>query len=442
MSFDPAVPTFWEHAALRKELLRVYEICNGCRRCFNLCPSFDVLFKRIDAEEVDGDVERLSEADHARVVDLCYDCKLCYNHCPYNPPHHYDIDFPRLMVRAKAQSIRQRGLPIRDRLMVHTDLVGRWGSRLAPLVNWANRQPWLRSLLHRTAGIHKEKLLPTFHRETFERWFARRAKTRPAGAGRNGKVAFFATCLVNYHFPEIGRAAVEVLEHNGVEVVVPPQRCCGFPFFDVGLIEKAQRQAAENLAAYRPLVEAGYDLVAPVPTCSLTWKREYELLLSPEQARPVAARTFDLSEYLMRLHAEGKLSTAFTGHGGKIAYQIPCHLRDQNIGYKSRDLMQLVPGNRISLIERCSAHDGIWSMKTDYFDLAMQWGKKLFQAVEQAETETVATDCPLAGRQIVQATGRRPLHPVEVLHRAYGLSLHHPSPPAQGGEDRGEGESL
>src|SRR3989441_8287775 len=210
---------FWDLSKVEGELRRVADICNGCRRCLPLCPSFKVLFDRLDVEAVDGDAEKLPERDLKEVVDLCYQCKLCYNHCPYTPPHRWQIDFPRLMLRARAAEARRRGVRFQDRMLGATELVGRLGSLTAPLSNWANELAVHRAFMEAVAGIHRDRTLPKFHRETFGKWVARRR--RAAGrAGRSpapapARVALFATCTVEYHEPAIGRAAVRVLERNG-----------------------------------------------------------------------------------------------------------------------------------------------------------------------------------------------------------------------------------
>ncbi len=417
MAFDLRSPDFWNREALDRELRRVFDICHGCRRCFNLCPSFNVLFELIDAKG--EDVENLTRADVTRIVDLCYQCKLCFNHCPYTPPHRWDIDFPRLMLRAKAVQARERGIPRSDRILGRTETLGRLGSRWAPLVNLANRLRPFRVLMEKTIGIHRDRRLPEYHRETFLDWF--RASRRAHGLSGNGKVALFYTCYVNVHDPAVGRAAVRVLEHNELEVVVPAQRCCGMPFLDGGDIEAALAHARENVQVLGELVERGYDVVIPGPTCSYMLKHEYPVLLDDERARRLAERSFDLCEYLMKLHGEGRLKTDLKPSAQRIAYQLPCHLRAQNIGYKSRDLMQLIPGTKVHVIERCAGVDGTWGLKREYHALSLKVAEKLFREIEREPFDLVVSDCPLAGLQILQGTEKRPLHPIQVLARAYGL---------------------
>ncbi len=443
-AFDMTRPEFWDSGRVETELRRVYDICNGCRRCLPLCPSFKVMFDRIDVEAVDGDVERLPAADVKEVVDLCYQCKLCYNHCPYTPPHRWAVDFPRLMLRARAAEGRRGGVSLQDRMLGNTALVGRLGSLLAPISNWMNELAVPRAFMQWIVGIHRKRRLPRFHRPTFSAWFrARKAAEvadrasaagvaisgagglRPPGTPGRGpaarKIALFATCTVEYNAPAIGRAAVRVLEHNGVDVTLPAQRCCGMPYLDGGAVEECRALVRDNVRTLAAAVREGREIVAPGPTCSYMLKQEYPWLDGSEDARLVAAHTRDLFEYLARLHADGALDTRFTRPVGAITYHVPCHLRAQNIGTKSADVLRAIPGATVSVVERCSAVDGTWGFKTQYFDLSLKVARPLFDAVRAAGAPTVATDCPLAALQIEQGTGVAPRHPIQVLADAYGL---------------------
>jgi Fe-S oxidoreductase len=414
---NPNSVAYWDESELRREIDRVFDVCSGCRRCFNLCDSFPYLFDRMEA--ADDEAPRLTPAEIERVVSLCFQCKVCgFQKCPYTPPHDYQLDFPKLMLRAKAVRARKDGFSLRDKLLTNIDRVGPVSSAVAPLVNFANRNPVNRWLMHHTVGIHKDKILPAFHSETFAKWFGRNAP--PAPAAPTSRVALFHTCTVNYNAPDIGKAAVAVLSHNGVDVAVPEQRCCGMPFYDVGDIEAAKENARANLASLSKAVAEGRDIVVPMPTCSLMIKHEYPYLLG-EEAKAVADRTYDLCEYLMRLHAAGKLRADFPVNPGTIAYHVPCHLRDQKIGHKSAELMRLIPGATVVPIEWCSGHDGTWSMKTEFFEQSMKVGGKVFAGVEEAKPDVVASDCALAGNQIQQGTGRPVLHPIQIVARAYGL---------------------
>ncbi len=410
---------YWNQAKTEDELRRVFDLCNGCRRCYNLCPSFNDLFERLDSESVDGEADKLESPDLRSVTDFCYQCKLCYNHCPYTPPHRWEIDFPRLMLRSKAGQVKRDGQSFQDAFLGQVDRVGRLGSFFAPIANWALKNPVNRWLMEKLLGLHRKRLLPAYASETFRRWFDRRKVTTGSGDGK--KVALFYTCSVNYNEPETGKACVQVLERNRCQVACPQQQCCGMPFLDGGDVEAAKTSARANVASLHALVREGYDIVVPGPTCSFTIKQEYPLLFPGEESRKVAERTFDVCEYLMSLHGEGKLDTGFTKGMGQLAYQMPCHLRAQNMGYKSRDLMELIPDTQVHLMEKCAAIDGTWGLKQQYFDLSLKVAKSLLDEIQEKRPDLTVSDCPLAGLQIEQGTGRKSLHPVRVLAKAYGL---------------------
>ena len=418
-TLDTKNPEFWELGAVDKELRRVYDICGGCRRCLPLCPSFRVLFDRLDAEPVDGDIDKLPAKDVKEVVDLCYQCKLCFNHCPYTPPHRWEVDFPRLMLRARAAQARQTGVTIQDRMLGNADLVGKLGTLAAPLSNWLSELSVHRAFMQAVAGIHKQRNLPRFARPTFSSWF--KSRRRPSGSAPtpSRKVALFATCSVEYYQTSTGRAAVNVLERNRVDVSLPEQRCCGMPYLDGGAVDQAKALIRDNVASLAAAVREGREIVVPGPTCSYMLKQEYPWLDGSADAKLVAANTRDIFEYLAKLHAAGELDTKFAKPVGAVTYHVPCHLRAQNIGHKSADVLGAIPGTTVDVVEKCSAVDGTWGFKTEYYELSMKLAKPLFDAVTTG-APVAATDCPLAALQIAQGTGRKPKHPVEILAAAYG----------------------
>jgi Fe-S oxidoreductase len=416
---QPHTAEFWDAKALDAETLRVYDICHQCRRCYNLCPSFGDLFQMIDTRGEEGDVSRLTAEDKKKVVDECYECRLCYNHCPYTPPHDWNLDFPLLMLRSKAAAAREGGGRFRDRLLAKTELIGRLGSALAPIFNWANRNRVNRVLMEKTVGIHRDRLLPIYQGETFARWFAGRQPS--AGAGEDGEVTLFPTCSVNYSSTAVGKAAVTVLEHNGIRVHCPEPSCCGMPSLDSGNLEEARQMVQSTKRLLAGAVAAGRPIVVPGPSCSLMMKQEYPRLDPGPESERLARLTLDLCEYLAGMRKEEKLKTDFKNPPGSILYQAPCHLRAQNIGFKSMELLRAIPGAQVTLVERCSAMDGTWGMKKENFELSLQTAEPLFREVRQAKADWIASDCPLSGIQIEQGTGHRVLHPIQILMEAYGL---------------------
>ncbi|MCZ6751114.1 MAG: anaerobic glycerol-3-phosphate dehydrogenase subunit C [Acidobacteria bacterium] len=425
MNFDLQSTEFWDPEATRKELLRVFDVCHGCRVCYTLCPSFVKLFEVTDdAAGIFGNVESLSDKQINDTVDLCYQCKICDPICPYTPPHALDMDVPRTLIRYNLVRKKQEGVTFANRIFGNTDLVGRLSSYAAPIVNWANRNPLLRGVLETYLGVHRDRLLPTFYSETFEKWYRRRSRRAAPGQKKGeDKVVLFYTCTVNYNEPVIGKAAVEVFEKNGVECFVPPQQCCGLPFIDNGMLDQARKKMKSNVAVLSRAVRQGYKIVAPSASCSYMLKHDYPSYVTTEDARLVAENTYDLSEYLVKLHEEGKLNLDFSQKIGKVRYHQPCHLMAQEIGFKAQELMQLIPGTEVDRLQCCSGHDGAWSVKKEYFEESMKVGKPLFNFMKADEEACCVTDCPLSALQIEQGAGKKAIHPIVVLAQAYGLEV-------------------
>ena len=407
---------------LSTELHRIAEICHGCRRCFSLCPSFAVLFTGLDTEEVDGDAEKLPKKVLDDFVDLCYECKICVSpaQCPYVPPHRWMLDIPHVVLESRRFRMQEQGLSMREKMLTKPDLLGKLSRPVAPIANFVNTMPIARWAMEKTLGVHREKALPSFVWENFTRWFAKRGPSKVTNPV--AKVVLFPTCTVEWNRPEIGKAAVQVLEASNVEVAVDYPHCCGMPFFDVGDFDSARKAREGMVAALKGWVEKGYKVVTPGPSCSLMMKKEYPWL-APDDAdtKALAAATRDLCEFLMELKQEGKLNTDFKAAPKSVAYHLPCHLNVQRIRFKASDLLALT-GATVTTVEKCSGHDGTWAMKVEYFEESMKVGRKLFDPLLAANAEVIASDCALASVQITQGTSRPVKHPVEVLRDAYGLA--------------------
>jgi Fe-S oxidoreductase len=312
---------------------------------------------------------------------------------------------------------RRDGTPLARKLTTQTDLIGKIGSAAPALMNFANKNRLSRVMMEKTIGIHRDWVQPTYYRETVERWFRKR---RPTATGANGSAVLFSTCTVNYSDPQVGRAAVEVIERSDVKVELCYERCCGMPYTDTGDLDAARRNAERNVADLLPFIEAGAEVVVPGPSCSLLIKEEYPKLLGTDAARKVAENTRDLMEYLFRLGKAKKLAREFSRPLGKVAYHAPCHLRHQNIGFPTRALLKLA-GAEVELIDACSGVDGTWGMQARFHEESMKVAGKLLRRIEEFAPDHVATDCPLSALRIEQGTGRKAVHPVVLLHRAYGL---------------------
>ena len=422
-------PEFWNEDALYKELERVYDICHGCRRCVSLCHSFPALFDLVDESDT-MEVDGVAKEDYWKVVDHCYLCDLCYmTKCPYVPPHEWNLDFPHLMLRAKAVRYKKQGASARDRMLSSTDMVGNFVGIpvVAQVVNTANRMKPIRKIMQAVTGIHANAILPRFHSRTLRKRMKGHVSDLVADptSQTTGKVALFATCYGNRNAPGIGEDLFKVFEHNGIPVVLADkEQCCGMPKLELGDLDAVAAAKDVNIPALARMVDAGYDLVAPVPSCALMFKQELPLMFpdDPEVAK-VRDAFFDPFEYLMLRHKEGKLKTDFKQPLGKVSWHVPCHQRVQNIGPKTREVLELVPETDIDTIERCSGHDGTYAVKKEFHDISMKICRPVVTRVEKAAPDHYTSDCPMAGEQIENGlkNGKEPEHPLTLLRLAYGL---------------------
>jgi Fe-S oxidoreductase len=306
----------------------------------------------------------------------------------------------------------------------NTNTLGAIGKRIPALMNWANKNPLTRWMMEKTVGIHRNKKLPEYHPQTFVDWYDHREASKPSIRIKDpvGKVALFYTCTVNFNNPDVGKKCIAVLEHNNVEAVVPAQVCCGMPQLGTGNYDATTKAVDTNTEMLKKFVDEGYTIVTPGPSCGYMMRQEYpHLATDAESASTIARNTMDICEYLMSLNDKKKLKTDFTAVPEKVTYHLPCHLRAQNIGFKSRDLMKLIPGVEIEMVQQCSGHDGSWSMKKEYYEISLEVGKKLASRIEREKLATVASDCLLAHLHIDEMTHEQAKHPIEILHAAYGL---------------------
>jgi glycerol-3-phosphate dehydrogenase subunit C len=423
-------PAFYDEKQVFAELERVFDICHGCRRCFSLCHSFPLLFDAVDAT-AEGEVAGVPKPVYWQVVENCYLCDMCFmTKCPYVPPHAWNVDFPHLMLRAKALKAKQGGNTRTDRLLASTEAVGNIAGIpvVAQLVNAVNRTDLGRKLLDKTLGVHPDAPVPEYHSNTARKRLSRRKRPaiQPRATPRTtGRVVLFTTCYANRNEPELATDLCAVFEHNGITVDLAAQeRCCGMPRLELGDLEKVAEYKAINIPELKGLIDQGFDIVAPIPSCVLMFKQELPLMFPDDpDVQAVRKRIFDPFEYLWLRHEAGLLSTQFGAVLGKLSYHVPCHLRVQNMGLKTRDVLRLVPGTTIEVIERCSGHNGTYAVKSRFREAAVKIGRPVVQKVAAANPDHYTSDCPMAGHQI--ETGLEdmgpPEHPLRLLRLAYGI---------------------
>ena len=421
---------FYDESALMTELERVFDICHGCRRCFNLCNSFPTLFDAIDEAE-SMELDTVPKAVYWDVVDHCYLCDMCYmSKCPYVPPHEWNVDFPHLMLRAKALRYKKQGASKRDRILSSTDKVGRLAGIpvVVQVVNAANRSKLGRKALEKTLGVHRDAPLPQYHSKTARKRldvlrFEKGERAEPSGKTK-GKVVLFSTCYGNRNMPALAEDLVAVYEHNNIPVaMVEKEVCCGMPKLELGDLEAVRKAKEINIPDLVYWVDMGWDIVTPIPSCTLMFKQELPLMFPhDEDVIKVRDAMFDPFEYLMLRHKDGKLKTDFQKPLGKMAYQVPCHLRVQNIGLKTRDLLAMVPDTEIETIERCSGHDGTYALKKEFHEVSKKIARPVVSKVNKADVDHFFSDCPMAAEQIAQGLENKDAeHPLGLLRTAYGL---------------------
>jgi glycerol-3-phosphate dehydrogenase subunit C len=422
-------PDFYDEEKLFGELERVFDICHGCRRCVSLCTAFPRLFDLID-EGSTGEVDGVDRSEFRKVVDQCYLCDICYvSKCPYVPPHPWNVDFPHLMLRAKALRFRSGEVRFRDRLLSSTDAIGKLAAIpvVAQTVNAVNRNVVARAVMHKAIAVHKERRLPPYSPVRFRS----SAQASPGHSVKNGertpgKVAIFATCYVNYNEPGIGHDLLKVLDHNEIRyVLTEKEACCGMPKLELGDLDSVARLKDVNVPPLAKLAREGFAILSAVPSCTLMFKQELPLLFPDDnEVQDVAAAMFDPFEYLVLRKKDGLLKTDFRQSLGRVSYHIPCHSRVQKIGQKTRELLEAIPGTTVSTVERCAGHDGTWGVKLEYYANSMKIGGPVFRQMAEAEPDYISSDCPIAGRHIEQGIGTtraKREHPISLLRIAYQI---------------------
>jgi Fe-S oxidoreductase len=429
-------PEFYDEGSAMKEMERVFDICHGCRRCVSLCQSFPTLFDLVDATD-DGEVHGVKQEAYWKVVDQCYLCDLCYmTKCPYTPPHAWNLDFPHLMLRAKAIKHKKGEVSAKEKFLASTDTHGSFAGIpiVVQAVNAINKTKTARKLMDSQLGVHPDAWMPTLAAQRFRWGRAMSNTTFPAVKGQRtpGKVAIFSTCYVNYNEPGIGEDLIKLLDHNEIPyVIVDKESCCGMPKLELGDLDSVAKSKAANIPVLARYAQEGYAIVSAVPSCTLMFKQEIPLMF-PDCADTQAVKKamFDPFEYFIARHKDGLLKTDFKAALGKVSYHIPCHGRVQNIGKKTEEMFKLIGQTvevKLNTVERCSGHAGTYGVKKDYHPVAMKIGKPVFKAMAKDEPDFISSDCALAGHHIAQGmaqagTPAKALqHPLSLVRRAYGL---------------------
>ncbi|MCC6918210.1 MAG: glycerol-3-phosphate dehydrogenase [Alphaproteobacteria bacterium] len=431
-------PNWLDPVQLDAELRRVFDLCHTCRRCFNLCESFPRLFDLID-ESPTGELDEVKSDQFGPVIEACTLCDMCFmTKCPYVPPHEWNIDFPHLMLRARAAEVKKGESNWTARQLAEMDRNGRLAGAVAPLANWGTRRTnkLTRPLLEKTLGIDRDAELPKFAGKTLMKR-ARKQKHAPnsaAPAFGKRKAVLFATCFVNFNKPETGEAALAVLNKLGIETKVDYPGCCGMPFLEQAELDRVAEQARTVAAALRPLIDAGYDVITPTASCGLMFKFEWPLIVpGDENVKALSKATFDIDEYVVDVAKKHGLPDGLKPIEGGVTVHLACHARAQNVGAKAADMLRLIPGQKVDIIERCAGHGGTFGVLKETRVCATKVGTPAFRTALKTNNAHLVSDCPLAASHLVAGTQelarskgetanvRVPEHPIELLAAAYGL---------------------
>ncbi|MBF0250933.1 MAG: glycerol-3-phosphate dehydrogenase [Alphaproteobacteria bacterium] len=426
---------FTDETKLFAEMERVFDLCHGCRRCFNLCDSFPRLFDLVD-ESPTGEVDGVAKADYWKVVDACTLCDMCFmTKCPYVPPHAWDLDFPHLMVRARAVKFKQGKFDKKQGQLSEMDRNGPLGVGFSGIANWASKRgnALTRPVMETVNGIHRDAHLPEFARQSCRK----RAKAEPVTVNPHApavgrKAVIYASCFGEYNDPDIVLDTRKVLAINGIAAEIVYPECCGMPQLEQGDIARVAEKARRVAAALKPYVDGGHDIVVPVASCALMLKFEWPLIESgDENVKNLSRATFDVTEYVVDIAAKEGLADGLKPLGGGVVAHIACHARAQNMGRKAEELLKLIPGTETKVIERCSGHGGSWGIMKAWFETGMKVGAPVARDAAKAAPAYVVSECPLACDHIKQGMERKDFtvsgpgetlrHPVQLLARAYGL---------------------
>jgi len=421
---------YWDEEKLDEETRRQFDVCHGCRRCFNLCDSFPKLFDLIDESET-YELDSVKSEDFKPIVDACTMCDMCFMvTCPYVPPHEFAIDIPKLMLRHRAKDFRKGKVGFKEKQISNIDRNGKLGQKTRvvsnSIVSLKNKPA--RYVLEKALNISKEARLPKFakpFKETFP------INTKAPSYGK--KAILFSTCYGSYHNTEIIASAYKVLRHNGIDVSLFYDGCCGMPQLEQGNIEKVMDQAKNISSKLVSLLSEGVPVIAPIPSCALMFKTEWPLLLpNNKNVLTLSKNTMDIDEYMIQISENEGLADGLVALEGDITVHMACHSRAQNIGPKSAQMLRLIPDTKVNIIERCSGHGGSWGVKKENFDTALKVGKNSAKSIMKYDTKYFASTCPLAGDHLVQISEKEknkdlkelkePSHPIELIALAYNFN--------------------
>jgi len=386
------------------------DVCIRCATCMAVCPVARVTPLFPGPKQAGPGAERFRTAGEPSVdewIDLCIGCHLCDMVCSSG------VNISELNLLAKAKYLDEKGRPFRDWLLTRSYLYGWLGSLFSPMANWLLRNSAVKWIVEAVLGIDKRRPLPSYEFPTFRQWF------RGHTSKGDRKIAYFYGCYVNTNEIDVGKATVEVLEANGLEITLPPQKCCGIPMLGNGDFKGARRMGRWNVASLLQTIRSGSDIIFSSTSCGHMIKHDYSHLLNIPGSEEVAQRIFDLFEFLRNLKESGSLNLHLKELPLKAAYFAPCHLRSLNIGLPALEILRLIPGLQLDNIDAdCCGLGGTFGFKKEKYEISQEIGKDLADAIDRLNPEIVLTDCEGCRMQIRHLTGLKVMHPVQILRDA------------------------
>ena len=424
-------PDFLNAEKLDAEMRRAFDICHGCRRCFNLCDSFPKLFDMIDESE-NEDVESLKSEQFEPVVDACTLCDMCFmTKCPYVPPHKFDLDFPHLMLRYRTAQKKLGKLNSIPKQLAYIDRNAKIGVMFSKFVNWVSdiKNRFIRNLLEIVIKIDRRAQLPKYNSETFSNFFKKNIdKINFEVPPKDRKVVVYSTCFVNFNKKNTGIAALKVLKKNGVKIQEAYPGCCGMPFLEQADLPKVVKQAKKVSKDLLEWVDKGYKVITLTASCGLMLKFEWPLLLpNCTNIKKLSLNVMDIDEYIVDISKNEGLAEGLQAIDGGVTVHHACHARAQNMGNKARDMLKLIPEIKIDVVERCAGHGGTFGIMKGTHELANKVGRPTAKQIKNKNNKYMASDCPLAGKHLKQLekdtniSNDEALHPIELIAKSYRL---------------------
>jgi len=395
--------------------------CSGCASCRSYCPIASnhleewakgrgkiTLYRELMSGKLDPAI--LGDPAFKKIIDSCINCKRCLTECPSG------VDVPWLAVTGRYDFVCRKGEDFSNRVLSDTATLCRQGSLLAPVANLATSLAPVRWGLQQAIGLEATRQLPRFRHRTLRKILAKRKAPET-----NRDVVFFLGCFANYNDPEgEGLAVIEVLEHNGLRVIMPEVKCCGIARISAGGQNNILDDINDNIALLSEYAAQGLPIIFSEPSCAVAVKCEYPKIVGSEKAGQVAEHCYDIHQYLKEMHARGELKTDFNRLDMTVGYHAPCHLRTLGVTGEPAELMQLVPGLRVhEYSDKCCGMGGTYGLKSKNYDLSMKIGQRLFDEIASSTTDQLATGCGACGMQIRQGTMRDSIHPIKLLAEGY-----------------------